>query len=144
MKKTLLSIFLSGIFALPVYAQDAVTPEELSARLDVARQYSEIVSMEDEVKKSIDNIVIQVPKDDRVLYRSILNRNMNIDRLNTTSELALAEIFTKEELEAMVAFYGTPEGKAIRDKMPEYQERLKPLFEEMLRDSIESFQSQTR
>jgi hypothetical protein len=71
-----------------------------------------------------------------------LDRTIKADRLKSASEMALVDIFTAEELAALIAFYKTPEGQAIKDKMPEYQGRIQPVLEGMIKDSVNSLQSQ--
>jgi hypothetical protein len=136
--KILLSIFTVLFFSWPVSAND------LSERLLIAKQYSEIIPVQKSIDDVIDNIIVEIPKDDRVIFESILRRTIKKDRLEAVSEMALADIFTKAELEAMVAFYASEEGKAIHEKMPGYRERLEPIIQEMLTTAAELYKNQTR
>ena len=79
-----------------------------------------------------------------MIFESILRRTIKKDRLEAVSEMALADIFTEKELQAMVDFYASPEGKAIHEKMPQYQERLEPVIQEMLGNAVELYKNQTR
>jgi hypothetical protein len=126
----------------PVFAQD--DNDDLSRKLELAKEYSKVVPVEEEINKSIGQLIVNVPVDQRGLFKSILERNIKADRLKAVSELALAETFTIEEIQAMIAYYKSPEGQAVREKMPEYQSKLQPVLEQMVRDSIEAFQNQTR
>ena len=108
----------------------------------MAKQYSQVVPVQDEVNTAIENLVLQVPKDDRVLFKSILERTIKVPQLQKTSEMALADIFSEQELQALVTFYSSPEGMAVREKMPEYQQRLKPVLEQMIRESLEAYNNQ--
>jgi hypothetical protein len=136
--KILLSTFTVLFFSWPVSAND------LSERLLIAKQYSEIIPVQKSIDDVIDNIIVEIPKDDRVIFESILRRTIKKDRLEAVSEMALADIFTKAELEAMVAFYASEEGKAIHEKMPGYRERLEPIIQEMLTTAAELYKNQTR
>ena len=124
----------------------AQSPDQnaMARKLTLAKQYSEIVPVEDEVSKAIESLVVQVPKDNRVLFQSILERNIKVPQLKTASEVALSEVFTEKELQALIAFYSTEEGRAVREKMPVYQERLQPVLEQMVRDALEAYQRQTQ
>jgi hypothetical protein len=133
-------ILTLGVFA-PVMADDTA---DLASRLKLAKEYSQQVPVADEVKTTIDALAIQVPMDQRVIFRSVLERTIKADQLEAVSEMALAEVFTQEELQALVDFYATPEGQAARVKMPQYQDRLKPVLEQMIRNAVETFQKQTK
>ena len=137
---TALVLSLSSV----VNAQEGSSSAELAAKIELAKKYSAAVPVETEIANSIEKLVLQVPVDQRALFKSILQRFIKADRLRTVSELALAETFTQDELKAMVAFYETPEGKAVREKMGLYQEKMQPIMEQMVRDAVESFQAQTR
>lgn len=126
--------------ATPVLAQDA---RDMAERMEMAKEYSEIMPVEDDIAAAIDEMAKQVPVDQRPLFRSILERSIKADRIQTTSELALAEIFTVEELEMLVEFYSTDEGKAVKRKMPEYQARLQPVIQQMVQDAVQSLQAQS-
>lgn len=138
-----LSLFMMALMPLNVMAQNNLEAEELSKRLVLAKQYFEIFPMEDEIKEAIDQLVLNVPKSERVLFKTILERHIKIPRILAVSEMALAEIFTQDELRAMVAFYSTDEGKAIREKMPLYRQATDPILEQMVSDAVESYEGRT-
>lgn len=141
MKHVILTGLSLCVLSMPVLAQDAESTD-LANRIQLAKQYSQVVPIQEEVRMAIENLVVQVPKDDRVLFKSILERTIKADELQKTSEMALADIFTVKELESLIAFYSTPEGKAVREKMPEYQTQLKPVLEKMIMESLEAYQRQ--
>lgn len=138
---TMLSILAVTTSTMAQDTQEADDPQ-MAEKLALATEYAKFVPIEQEVATAIDNIVQQVPKDDRVVFRSVLERTIKVPRIKTLSQVALAEIFTAEELRAMTAFYSTPEGQAMREKMPIYQERLKPVLEEMVREAVQSYSNQ--
>ena len=139
------TFILTGLSVLAlstsVMAQDAAS-DELSKKLTLAKQYSQAVPVEKEVANAIEGLVVQVPKEDRVLFKSILDRTIDVSRVRSASEMALAELFTVQELEAMIEFYNSPEGQAVREKMPEYESRLEPVLGQMVRTAVESYAAQ--
>lgn len=141
MKLFLTTALAIGLFSLPVLAQN---DGNLEKKLLLAKQYSSTVPLAEEVEKSIDELSVQVPVDKRELLKSTMKRNIKIDQLQSVSEMALADVFTLKELEALVAFYSTDEGRAIKKKMPEYQSRLEPVLLQMIRDGVESYDAQIR
>lgn len=141
MKFFIVAVLSVMSFASPSFAQDADNVA-MAERLALATKYAEFVPIEEEVATAIDNIIKQVPKDDRAVFKSVLERTIKIPRIKTLSQVALAEIFTTEELQAMTEFYSTPEGQAMREKMPEYQARLRPVLQEMVREALETYRRQ--
>jgi len=141
MKKILLIAAVTLVTSMPVLAQDS---QELAKRIDIAKKYSEIVPVENEINAAIEQLSLQVPVDRRALMTSILKRSIKADRLKAVSELALAETFTTAELQALVDFYGTPEGVSVREKMPDYQNKIAPVLEGMIREAVSSYQKQVQ
>lgn len=143
MRLFLSTALIIGAFSFPTLAQDQNTTD-LAKKLELAKQYSDSVPVAEEVNKSIEQLIVQVPVDQRVLLKSTLQRHIKVDQLKSVSEMALADVFTVKELEALAAFYATPEGKAIKEKMPAYQARLEPVLNQMIRDAVESFDAQVK
>jgi len=141
MRLFLITTFLIGSVSFDTQAQDT---SDMAEKLNLAKQYTQSVSIEDEINKSIEELVVQVPVDKRALLKSTLERNIKIDRLQSVSEMALADVFTLDELKALVAFYETPEGKAIKEKMPLYQSRLEPILGQMIRDAVQAYDRQSK
>jgi len=141
MKVFLSTALLLGVLIFPVVAQDT---SDMAKKLKLAKRYSTSVPVAKEIDKSIEELVVQVPVEKRVLLKSTLERNIKIDQLQSVSEMALADVFTVKELEALVRFYETSEGKAIKEKMPEYQSRLEPILGQMIRNAVESYDRQSK
>lgn len=141
MKLFLITALSIGFLTSTASAQDS---SDMARKLELAKQYSASVPVAEEIEKSISELTIQVPVEKRALLKSTLQRNIKIDQLQSVSEMSLADVFTVAELEALVNFYKTPEGKAIKDKMPEYQSRLEPILGQMIRDAVEAYDRQSR
>ena len=56
------------------------------------------------------------------------------------AKLALVETFTEKELQVWYEYSSSKEGKAIQTKLPQIQERLTPLIEEMMRKAMVQMQ----
>lgn len=139
MMTTLMSGVAIAKIAMPAPEQGA---NVMAEKMELAQQYSKLVPVGADIKKTIEQLALQVPVAQRTQFKSILDRTIKADRLKSTSEMALVEIFTKDELAALIAFYKTPEGQSIKDKMPEYQGRLQPVLETMIKDSVSSLENQ--
>ena len=118
--------------------------DDLTKRMELAKKYSAEVPVSADIANAIDEMVTQVPVDQRPLFRSILERSIKAERVETASELALAETFTAAELEKLIEFYATPEGKSIKQKMPKYQEKLQPILQSMVQDAVQSLRTQSQ
>ena len=140
-KMTILALFFTLFMPMQVMAQGANEADELSKRLVLAKEYFDIFPMDVEINEAIDELVLNVPKTDRVLFKTILQRHIKIPRIIAVSEMAMAETFTEAELKAMIAFYGTAEGKSIRAKMPKYREVTDPILDQMVADAVKSFEN---
>ena len=81
-----------------------------------------------------------MPSAKRAKFRRIIRDAVDVDRLSAAALLSMAEIFTLKELEAMYAYQSSDEGKAIQEKLPIYQEELKPVIEAMLREAMVEMQ----
>ena len=133
-----LALVTTTTFSIPAIAQNNASDESMA----LAREYTQSFPVEEDINAAIENMLLQVPASDRVLLKSILERNISIDRLKTASELALTEVFTTKELRALVEFYQTEEGRAVKEKMPTYQQKIQPVLEDMLRQALQEFRLQ--
>lgn len=117
----------------PAQTQKPAAAENISeARLKLARDYVAILPIEEDIKKAIDDVLPRIPIEQRALYRSIADSGVDYNRVRTAAQLNLAEIFTENELKAMIDFYSKPEGKSIREKMATYDVRMNPVMGEVM------------
>lgn len=136
-------IAYTALFFVLTVTNAQAQEDEMAKRMELAKEYSKVVPVSTDIANAIDEMVTQVPVDQRPLFRSILERSIKAERVETSSELALAETFTAAELEKLIEFYSTPEGKSIKTKMPEYQSRLQPILQGMVVEAVQSLQAQT-
>ncbi|MCB1538079.1 MAG: DUF2059 domain-containing protein [Rhodospirillales bacterium] len=114
----------------------AVTTE----RLALAKKYIADVPVEAEVRAAIEQMSNMVAPDQRALYSSLAG-GIDYAKLREAAELAVAQIFTDKEIQAMIDFYGSPEGKSIQTKMPQYESKMQPVMEQVLRGFVEKLQA---
>jgi hypothetical protein len=135
-------LLLGSALCASIFIPVAVAQDTKSKKFELAQEYSKLIPFDQEVDETINQISLQVPVAQRTQFRSILQRTIKVERLQTASEMALVDVFTVDELEALVAFNKTAEGKAIMAKMPSYQKRLQPVLESMVRDAAKSLGEQ--
>lgn len=138
LKILMVPALVMAFVATPAMAQDA----DKARKMALAQEYSSVVPLKQEVEHTIEQLALQVPVDQRVLFKSILAKHIKVDRLKTASEMALVENFTAAELKAWVDFLKTPEGQSVTKKMPIYQEQVQPVLQQMVQEAIVSMQAQ--
>jgi len=137
MKKSplLLSLVVLLSFALPAYAQQDAAPAaaasaaaapDLEQRLALARKMHDIKPMTVQIEDAIRALSMRYPEDKRELFVLTMTQTFDQKALSEISVKAMAETFTAAELEKMIDFHGSAEGKAISEKMPVYQSIVEP------------------
>lgn len=116
----------------PATEKAAPTPEKLA----LAREYMKLMPLKPEIDKIIEKLATGVQQQQRVLFRSIIARTMQADRLEVAAQVAAADVFTEEELRSMVAYYSSETGKTASRKMPEFQSRMQPVINQMVQDTV--------
>lgn len=111
----------------------ATAPEAYSAeKLELAKKYVATVPVENDIKRAVEELALKIKPEQRVLYRSLAEKSIDYNRLRAAAELATAELFTEKEIEAMTAFFSSPEGQSVRAKLPKFEERMQPIMIEVM------------
>lgn len=158
MKHTLLTASaLLLIFALPVAAQDTppVDPPEASAaaeesdvsedenlpllgrdpkiqKLALAREMHEYRPASVQIRTALEAVSKRLSPADAATFRNAIEKTADYKELEERSIEAMADIFTLEELQAMVDYYSKPEAQSASEKFSEYQKSLQPEIVKML------------
>jgi hypothetical protein len=80
----------------------------------------------------IDKVSENFDEEKRNEIKASMRKAMDYKLLEEESIKAMAEIFTVEELKAMIAFYGSEEGRSISVKTGEYEMALRPVMTKMM------------
>lgn len=154
MKNFLLCLLALFVFVAPSYAQENAddvlsetadeqvetikpvveTPKEenYAKRLELSKQMHEIWPVRPKVESAIDAVGEEVPEADRAKFKAAMRRAMKFKALEEASIDAMAEIFTVDELTAMIEFYGSKEGRSVSYKTGDYEAALQPLMIKMI------------
>ncbi len=124
----------------PAAAGTAAAPAPSAERMALAKKYIDTVPVEAEVKAAVEKLSSSVAPEQRVLYRSIADSSIDFQRLRSEATTAIAAMFTEDEIKAMTTFFGSPEGKAIRAKMPAYEARMQPVMMELMQAFVMKLQ----
>ncbi len=127
MKKLVLLVCIAITlgFAAPSSAQNAAAPD-LDKRIELARKMHEVRPMVVPIEEAVQQLAQRYPKEKRELFISTILNAFDRESLTEISVKAMAETFTVAELEKMIEFNSSPEGKAITEKMPVYQSLVEP------------------
>ncbi len=132
------------LFSMPVLAAEPLTPIEavkaaaqpLSAeeeeRLDLAVRMHEIWPIRTRMEAALESVANSFPEDRRTEIKATMRKSIKFDQLEEESIKAMAEVFTAEELKAMIEFYGSETGRAISAKTGDYEMALRPVMTRMI------------
>lgn len=124
----------------PVESPDGAS-SDTAIKHGLAREIIRLSPVEGDLSKTIQELSMNVPADKRILFKSIVNRSIKVDRLNAAAEVAFVEIFTLDELESMRDYYASEQGQSIRKKMGAFEERIQPLMDAMVEDALFNVQN---
>jgi len=95
-------------------------------RLAAAKEYLKIASAEDMLKEMTASVSGKLPEQVQKKFTEVMTSQAIKDSTNQITLKALVKHFTVNELKAMTAFYSSPEGKSIRQKMMPYMGEVMP------------------
>lgn len=125
--KALSLILLGFMLALPTAGAMAQGESGgLDKRLELARAMHEIRPMSVQIEAAVQALSLRYPEDKRERFVAKMLETFDQKTLTEISIRAMAETFTVAELEKMIDFYGSPEGRAASEKMPVYQAIVEP------------------
>ena len=117
--KTILASLLIALVLSPaaLAGDPADTPE---SRVTAARTYLELVPVERMTDRVAGNVLLLIPEEKRDLFRQGVSEGLAEADIEEVMVKIVAKHFTAPEIEAMTAFYGSPEGQAIERKLQGY------------------------
>lgn len=110
----------------PVAADTPVSEAEMKERLRLAADFDDIRPVRDQINVDVQrmaNLLVAEERDDFMKYVQV---RLSYDKLEELSIQTMAKIFTVPELKAMIAYYGSPEGKSADAKVPAYTAIIAP------------------
>lgn len=130
-KIVLLAVFF--VFPLQSYAQEKVSDDvAFERRLAIAEKIQNLRPAQERIESAIERYTSRIEPAKREVYRSALRNVFNYKALEKISIDAYAEIYTEEELEAMLEYYSKPAAKTAAEKSGEYTSRVYPEIIRML------------
>ena len=111
---------------------EAPQEENYDKRLELSKEMHEIWPTRPKIEAAIDAIGEQVPDAERAKFKAAMRRAIKFKALEEKSIETMAEIFTVKELESMIDFYGSKEGRSVAFKTGDYEAALQPLLMKMI------------
>lgn len=117
--RLLLSALLPAcLAAAPLAADDR--PDTPDSRVEAAKTYLELVPVERMADNVAGNVLLLIPEEKRDLFRKGVSEGLAEADIEGVMVKIVSKHFTTAEIDAMTAFYGSPEGQAIQRKMQGY------------------------
>ena len=101
-------------------------------RLELSRKMHEIWPIRPKIENALEVVSQQVELTRRLEFKSGMRKAIQYDALEEASIDAMADIFTADELKAMINFYGSKEGRSVSFKTADYEKALIPLMTQMV------------
>ena len=96
-------------------------PKDVAQRLQAANDYWKLAEVQQQIMDTVKRISTQLPTEQQKKFMDQFKNFFDEKRMDGIKKrwvAMCADVFTAKELQAMVKFYGSPEGISIRDKMP--------------------------
>ncbi len=124
------------ILTLPAMAQQGDPIGDDGAaydqRLALALKMNEIWPIRLRIETAIAAAAESFPLERRPEVKAALRKNIQFDQIEEESIKAMAETFSSEELQAMIDFYGSENGRSISAKTSAYEHALRPSLIKMM------------
>jgi len=127
------AFLLLAFVPLTALAQDV---PDAARRLELAGEMHKIWPVRPKVESALESVVEGVDEGKRAAFKAALRKAMDYQTIERESIKAMADVFSAEELEAMVAFYGSPAGRSVSAKTEDYTAALQPVIVRMLDNAI--------
>ena len=126
---SLLAVTALG-FSLPAQAQADLGDK--AKRLELAQKMHEIRPARAQVDEAVQQVARNLPPLEREKLLNLVEKAFDYKKLEKLSVDTMVDLFTVAELQKMVDYFGSPEAKAIGEKLPQYQAKLQPEILRML------------
>lgn len=124
MLRLLLALSLIALPSLAGAAPD--DPADLADRVKYATLFHDARPLRPFIEQQVDVYTQQVRESEREDFLRHVQLRIDYDALEDKSIEAMARLYTVPELKAMIAYYGSPEGKSADAKAGAYVEKITP------------------
>lgn len=134
------------LLCLPCAAQTrpapASVPDTPANRRAAAQRYLKAVPAEDLVAGTIDQVAAQLPEERREPFKKALRKVINVAHIENITLETVVKHFTVKEINALTAFYSSPEGRSISRKFGAYLADVMPAIQQELEEALEEIEKE--
>ena len=123
----LLSLALIVFSAFPAAAQD-----DAALKTELVNRMHEIRPAKAQVMEAVNEVSRNLPPLERDKFLKMVDRGLDVEKLDKLSRDTMMDLFTVAELQKMVDYFGSPEAKSIGEKLPKYQAKIQPELFKMM------------
>jgi hypothetical protein len=134
MKRVVLCLLIGCVCFLPVFAQ--IVPDTPANRLAAAKRYLKAVPPMEMVSATVDQLASRIPEERRGDFRQALTKIISSEHIEKITLDAITKHFTVKEINALTAFYGSPEGRSITKKFNAYLTDIMPAIQKEMADAM--------
>ena len=109
------------------FAQDTCS----QTKKDAIIEYLNVNSIEDLMNQMLMEILKQIPSENHEVFSKIWKSSFDVIELKEIMIHTMCKTFTIKEIKALTNFYGSPEGKSVMKKFPQYMGDLMPYLQEI-------------
>jgi hypothetical protein len=120
-------------------------PDNPENRIVVAKKYMEIMPPKEMLHEVASRVAPTLVEKDRKVFLEVMESPAIEKEANSITLNGLVKFFTVDELNAMVAFYGSPTGKAAYKKFGSYMGDIMPQIQMAVKKAVvEAKQQETK
>jgi hypothetical protein len=136
-------IILITLLAVP-WAFGQQVADTPANRLAAAKRYLQAVPPAEMVAETVDRVAAQLPEERREEFKKALSKVVSSERIEALTLQAVTKHFTVKEINALAAFYGSPEGRSITKKFGDYMADVMPAIQEELAGAMEEIHKEVQ
>lgn len=112
------------VHAEPAAGVSAAKTDDMAERLRLSRELHDVRHIRNKIDDMIGAMSKTMPLQDREDFMTYMSESMNYDKLEEASIKYAAETYTAPELQAMIAYFGSPDGQSAESKGEVYIEKI--------------------
>tara|TARA_R110002124_G_scaffold64985_2_gene177857 strand:- start:676295 stop:676708 length:414 start_codon:yes stop_codon:yes gene_type:complete len=105
---------------------------DLNKKRLAAQEFFEVKPVSDMATQAIVSIALSKPAEEQDLFMRQMRVHMDYAALEAAMTDALVDVYSYEEIQAMVDFYGSDLGKSIGAKQSQFEKAVSPILQKML------------
>lgn len=119
-------------------------PDTHENRLAAARNYSEVVPLKGMMASVSEEIAKKLPENVQSSFIHFMTKTVRSEVLESAAVASMAQHFSVGELNALAAFYGSPEGRSAMKKFGAYMADVMPALRQEVLRAQQQFESQSQ